>query len=287
MDATAHTPESAPAGTDPTGEVWILGATGRIGRPVAARLLAQGLTPVLVGRDSERLHRLREDLGRGADVPLVVADGTEAVVAEIGRRRPAVVVNTLGGYGDAAVRTARACMPGGHYLDLANDLTALPRLFALQHEAVDAGSSVLTGVGFGVLATEAVVVSLCEGRPTPDHVRVDALASVGTEAGVVGEALAGSLLDGLAIGGRRYRGGRLVGDRIGADPQRIALPDGESVTAAGISSGELLAAQRASGALSVTAASNHAPTGRAARLALPLLSALVSPRPVRRPALRG
>ena len=38
-----------------TGEVWILGATGRIGRAVAARLAGTDVSPVLVGWNPDRL----------------------------------------------------------------------------------------------------------------------------------------------------------------------------------------------------------------------------------------
>ena len=37
-------------------EVWVLGATGRTGRAVAARLVRDGVAPVLVGRSRERLR---------------------------------------------------------------------------------------------------------------------------------------------------------------------------------------------------------------------------------------
>ncbi|MFF1922158.1 saccharopine dehydrogenase NADP-binding domain-containing protein [Streptomyces sp. NPDC058221] len=269
-----------------TDEVWILGATGRIGRAVAARLTAQGVTPVLVGRDQERLHAAGAALGKGDDVKLVVADTAERIAAEITRERPAVVVNTLGEYARTGALIARACMPGGHYVDMAADMVAIPRLLSLHREAGDAGSTLVTGAGFGVLATEAVVAKLCEGRPTPQEVRVDALGSVATEAGVMGAAFATSSVDVLATGGRRYRGGRLVRARLGADPQHIALPDGEAVKSAGAPSGELLAAQRASGAPSVTVTSALVPASFAARTALPVLGMLVSVPALRRLAIR-
>lgn len=41
----------------------------------------------------------------------------------------------------------------------------------------------VTGAGFGMLATESVVLKLCQDRPTPDRVRTDALASVEIEEG--------------------------------------------------------------------------------------------------------
>ncbi|MDI5970098.1 hypothetical protein POF50_012240 [Streptomyces sp. SL13] len=216
-----------------TGEVWILGATGRIGRAVAARLVARGRTPVLVGRDRERLRGAAADLGRGDDVRIVLADTAERVAAEITRRRPGVVVNTIGDYAATATVIARACMPGGHYVDLAADLAAVPRLLGLHDEATAAGSTLVTGAGFGVLATEAVVARLCEGRPTPREVRVDALSSVATEAGTMGAAFAGSVVGALTTGGRRYDNGRLVRTRLGANPREVTLPDGQRVKSAG------------------------------------------------------
>ncbi|MGH3097060.1 MAG: saccharopine dehydrogenase NADP-binding domain-containing protein [Streptosporangiales bacterium] len=265
-----------------SGEVWILGATGRIGSTVTRRLFDRGISPVLVGRESDRLRKTAADLG----VRVVVADTAERIAAEITRQRPAVVVNTIGNYAQTATTIARACMPGGHYLDLAADLTAVPRLLNLHHEAAEAGSTLVTGSGFGVLATEAVVVKLCEGRPTPATVRVDALSSVSAEAGVLGPAYAASVIDALTTGGRRYEDGRLVTARLGGDLQHLDLPDGQKVKSAGAPSAELLAAQRASKALSVTVTTALAPTSPAVRAVLPLVGKLLSVEPLRRFAIR-
>lgn len=179
-------------------EIWILGASGRIGSAVTADLAARGLTPVLVGRaaDGDRLRRTAADIGSRT----VLANGIDDIATEIARQRPAVVFNGIGNYVETAQVIARACMPGGHYLDLAADLTAVPRLLDLDGEAQQAGSTLVTGSGFGVLATEAVVIKLCEDRPTPAAVRVDALASVSLSAGVVGAAFAASMIDMFATG---------------------------------------------------------------------------------------
>ncbi|RFU85056.1 hypothetical protein DY218_19225 [Streptomyces triticagri] len=269
-----------------TGEVWILGATGRIGAAVAARLAAQKVPLVLVGRDSGRLDKARADLGGGGEVRTVVADSAEAMARQINEQRPAVVLNTLGEYAETALPIIRACMPGGHYLDLAADPAAVSRLLELHDEAASAGSTLVTGSGFGVLACESVVVKLCEGRSTPSHVRVDALASVASEEGLVGAAFAATSMDVLSTGGLRYEDGRLVKARIGADVQHLDLPDGERVKSAGAPSGELIAAQRASGSPNVTVTTALAPTGTAVRAVLPLAGRLVSVPAVRRFAVR-
>src|ERR1035438_4598733 len=140
------------------------------------------------------------------------------------RSPPAVVINTIGPFTRTAVPIARACLPGRHYLDLANDIVAVPALLGLHEEAITAGSTLITGAGFGVLATEALVAELCQGQPSPSTVRVDALPSVELKAGTLGQALAASTVEGLSAGGRRYEGGQLVRAKLGGDPQRVTLP---------------------------------------------------------------
>lgn len=264
-------------------EIWILGASGRIGSAVTANLAAEGLKPVLVGRESnsDRLRKTAADLGSR----VVIANGIDGIAAEITRQRPAVVFNGMGNYAETAPVIARACMPGGHYLDLAADLTAVPRLLDLGQEAEQAGSTLVTGSGFGVLATEAVVIKLCEDRPAPAAVRVDALASVSLSAGVVGAAFAASMIDMFATGGRRYTEGRMVTSRLGADLRNLTLPDGEQAKSAGAPTAELLAAHRASNAPSVTVTTGMAPTSRAVRAVAPLVGKLLSIEPLRRFAL--
>jgi short subunit dehydrogenase-like uncharacterized protein len=251
--------------------IWILGATGRTGREIAAQVAARGGTPVLVGRNAERLRKTAAELGQ-ADAEVIE---TDRVAAEIARRRPGVVVNTIGGYADTAAPIARACLPGGHYVDLANDLVAMPRLLALHDEAVAGRSTFVTGAGFGVLGTEALVARLCAERPTPRTVLVDALPSVAIDGGPLGEALARSIVSGLTTGGRRYRDGELVRVRLGADPREHALPDGQTAKSAGAATGDLLAAHVASGAPDVVATSALIPSATLLRAVLPVAGAML------------
>src|SRR4051794_39585390 len=170
--------------------IWILAATARPARETAARVAARGGTPVLVGRNADRLGKTAADLG--LDDVLVTGD----LPGAIAKYRPTVVVNTIGGEAPTAVPLAPARPPRGDYVDLANDLVAMPRLLAMHEEALAVGSTFVTGAGFGVLGTEAVVAYLCADRPTPTQVRVDALPSVAIEGGRLGEALAQSIVSG-------------------------------------------------------------------------------------------
>jgi len=255
---------------------------------IAAQLRQRGIRPVLAGRDAARLAAVADG------DRTVVAGSAEATATEIRRQRPAAVVNTVGPFTRTAAPTIRACLDAGSdYLDLANDLAAVSSTLALGDAVAAGGRTVVTGAGFGVTATESVVVKLCDGRPAPEQVRVDMVPSIDTEAGVLGEALADTILEGLPgveggrrYQGRRYRDGRLAPAPIGGDPMRLTLPDGVPVTTAGMPLGELMAAQRASGAPNVLAASSEAPSSPVARAIMPVALALLAIGPVRDFAIR-
>jgi short subunit dehydrogenase-like uncharacterized protein len=263
-------------------DVWILGGTGRSARAIAAHLQHRGIRPVLVGRDAGRLTAAANGL------PTVLAGSLDEAADAIRRRRPAIVVNTIGPFSDTAAPLRNACLPSSDYLDLANDLAAVSATLGSGDAFAAAGRTAVTGAGFGVTATESIVVKLCEGRPSPQRVRVDMVPSLAVEAGVVGDALAGTIVEGLpgVEGGgrfqsRRYRDGRLVPDKLGGSPIRLVLPDGPVVTTASMPLGELMAAQRASGAPDVVSASSEAPTSPVVRAILPGATALLNIGPVR------
>jgi short subunit dehydrogenase-like uncharacterized protein len=278
-------------------EVWILGGTGRSGRAIATELLSRGLSPILVGRDAARLQDAAAEHDAAAQPGIrtrtVVAASIEDMAAEIQGQQPAVVINTVGPFTTTAGPIARACLTGSHYVDLANDLPAVAALLDLDQQAVAAGKTLVTGAGFGVTATESVVVQLGhqlgqQDKDAPVKVRVDMIPSLAMEAGVIGEALAGTILDGFpdARGrgryeGRRYENGRLVRARIAGDPASLTLPDGTKVVTASMPLGELIAAQRASRAPNVVSASSEAPSSPAVRAVLPLATTLLAIAPVR------
>ncbi|WP_261399222.1 saccharopine dehydrogenase NADP-binding domain-containing protein [Streptomyces misionensis] len=251
-------------------QVWVLGGTGRSGRSIAAQLARLGLSAVLVGRDANRLHAAAQPTGSET----LPAPSLAAAVAEIRQRRPAVVINTVGPFTTTAPEVIYACRAAGsHYIDLANDVAAVSATYEMHDAAVQAGHTLVTGAGFGVTATESVVVKLCEGRPAPLRVRVDMVPSIAMEEGTAGEALIGTLLGSLH--GRRITDGRLVPARIFGDTVRLTLPDGSQVTTASMPSGELLAAHRASGARHVLSATSEAPSSPLIRAMMPALSTLM------------
>ncbi|HEX4258943.1 MAG TPA: saccharopine dehydrogenase NADP-binding domain-containing protein, partial [Streptosporangiaceae bacterium] len=250
-------------------EVWILGGAGRSGRVIATELMARGLTPVLVGRNPTRLAQVAQAITQTAteatfDLKIeprtLVAASIDDMAAAIQRDQPAIVINTVGPFATTAKTIARACLAANsHYVDLANDVAAVTTVLDLDQAAQQGRRTLITGAGFGVTATESVVVQLMRQqpstRPAPKNVRVDMIPSLATEPGPLGEALAATIVDGFpdAAGraryqGRRYENGLLRKARLAGDPITLTLPDGTNVTTSAMPLGELVAAQRASGA---------------------------------------
>ncbi|WP_437276416.1 saccharopine dehydrogenase NADP-binding domain-containing protein [Sorangium sp. So ce375] len=261
-----------------TKEIWILGAAGRIGRGVAVDLSARGFKLVLLGRDRARLLELAGTIG--GEPRIVVAGSVEAIAAEIAQSRPAVVLNAIGPFLETALPIVRACPQGTHYVDIANELFAITALLGLHDKAVATGQCLVTGAGFGLLAAESVVMKVCEGKPPAARVRVDTVPRIdGSD--IIGPTVAATVVEGFATGGRRYEDGQLVRASIGGDAEHLTMPDGSTAVTGAAPSGELEAAQRASGAPFVVAASSEAPTRPMARVVVSALAKLVTWRVLR------
>jgi short subunit dehydrogenase-like uncharacterized protein len=248
-------------------EVLILGATGRVGREVARRLDAAGVTLALFGRDRERLVAIASGL---TQIPALRIGTFADLKGLLAADPPAVVVHTIGPFASTAATVIEALPEGTHYLDVSNEYSAFETVFAHDAGARRRGQTLVTGAGFGIVATEGVLMALCADRPTPTQVRVDALPSVATEGDVIGAALAGSIVDGLPRGRLQVRAGKLVSAGFDDTPVKLVTPDGDQVTSVNFPSGDLFAASRDSQAANVIAGSSEVPAGAVIRYALPV-----------------
>lgn len=182
-------------------EVWMLGATGRTARAIAGALDEAGASLVLAGRDRSRLEDAARALG---SAPRLAVGPLEGLAGQFAAGAPAVVINTVGPFALTAEQVLAGLPPGSHYVDVANEYAALEAVLGRDGDAVAGGQVLVTGAGFGVVATESIVVCLCEGQPPAARVRVDALPSLATEPGAMGSALAGTIIESLPFPAARY-----------------------------------------------------------------------------------
>jgi NAD(P)H-binding len=261
------------------GTIAVLGATGRTGRGIARRLHEAGAPVVLVGRDAARLALLAAELP-GARV---VAGSFEDTLARLGSQNIDIdiVVNTVGPFERTAPRAIDA-LPRAHYVDLANDPIAFSLVLGRHAEATAAGTTLVTGAGFGVLATEAAALLVVEGHGAPESVRVDAMASVSGDGSPLGEALAATIIDGIASMARIPARDRRDWPGFGSRRELLVTPEGQGILCVGFPSGEFVAASRATGATSVFSGSSEAPTSRIIPFVLPLAFVLLRSARLRR-----
>jgi short subunit dehydrogenase-like uncharacterized protein len=264
---------------DKNDEIWVLGAAGRTGQAIAKRVQDAGFRPVLVGRDRSKLERVAQNLD--GTPRLVVGTLAEALV-ELAASDASVVVSTVGPFVDTAPAVIAALPAGAHYVDINNEIDAIEYALSLHDQSVAAGRTLVSAAGFGVLGIEAALLHAVEGMPTPSRVRVDALPSVATEPGLLGAALAGTIIDGFRAGGRRVSGGKYVRDNPGSDPEKITTPSGEVQLSGSFPSGELLTAWRASGAPEVMSAGSAMGLSSVARAAIPAIAGIMRSARLRR-----
>jgi short subunit dehydrogenase-like uncharacterized protein len=146
--------------TDREHDLVVLGATGFVGRLLAAYLARQapaGLRVALAGRSRERLEGVRADLPAGAHTwPLVVCDATDAAQVDALARSTRVVVTTVGPYARYGLPLVRACAEAGtHYADLTGEVLFIRDAVDAAHEtAVRTGARVVNSCGFDSIPSD-------------------------------------------------------------------------------------------------------------------------------------
>lgn len=166
------------------GRIVVFGATGYTGTLTTRALVAQGVRPVLAGRNAEALESLAAEFG-GLETAYADADDPATVRTLV--ERGDVLVTTVGPflrYGRTAL--AAAVDAGAHYLDTAGESLFLREIFETYGKA---GSVLLPAFGYDYVPGN-LAGALALDRVGEDGVRVDVGYFVG----------GGSLVRGLSGG---------------------------------------------------------------------------------------
>lgn len=130
-----------------TRRILLFGATGYTGELTARVLAAQGVRPVLVARNRERVSALAAEVG-GLEV--AVADATDRAQLERIVTAGDVLLSTVGPFtrfGEAAVRVAAE--KGAHYIDSTGEGSFIREVFDRWGPvAAGNGATLLTAFGF-------------------------------------------------------------------------------------------------------------------------------------------
>ena len=192
-----------------TGNIVIYGATGYTGKLIAMAAHERGLSPILAGRNAEKVKAVAEPLGltwRGFDL----ADSAKLDVA---LKDAAVVLCAAGPFSATSRPMADACVRNRvHYLDITGEIDIFEALAERDAEAKAAGVMLLPGVGFDVTPSDCLAAHL--KRRLPDATDLKIYIGGAAE---LSRGTAKTAIEGIAAGTRVRRGGRLVAlDRAGS-----------------------------------------------------------------------
>src|SRR5690606_35660895 len=140
----------------------LYGANGYTGRLILERALAEGLRPLLAGRNAEEIGALAVRHGLESSVfPLDDARALEAAL-----RETRVVLLAAGPFSRTSGPVVEACLrAGAHYLDITGEIGVFEAIAARDAEARAAGVALLPGVGFDVVPTDCLAAHLKRRLP--------------------------------------------------------------------------------------------------------------------------
>ena len=248
---------------------WMIyGAYGYTGKLIVEEALVRGYRPLIAGRSKDKLIPLAESLG--LDWIVLDLDDSEKLKSIISKMD--LVLNVAGPFIRTSEKIVKACIEGStHYLDISNEIPVIQELFSNNQQAVDKGIALISGVGFGVVATNCLVKYVVE--QAGDTVKIQCASIPHTDHRSTGATK--SILEVLTQGGKVRRDGKLVSSRLGSGGINVQFPDGNH-NLLPIPTGDLEAAYLATGVSNVTAYTSELPKNRAFYTIFPIIRRLLS-----------
>lgn len=135
----------------------IYGATGYTGKLVARSAKAQGLSPLLAGRNEARLKSIAAQ--HGFEYQPIALDDPEALDA--GLAQVDAVLHIAGPFSQTSRPMVDACIrTGTHYLDITGEIDVFEACAARNEEAEAAGVMLMPGVGFDVVPSDCLAAHM-------------------------------------------------------------------------------------------------------------------------------
>lgn len=156
-----------PRTTRADGATWMIyGANGYTGLRIARQAKAQGLRPVLAGRNPQVIEALADEF----DLPWVAFDLSDAQASRNALQGLRVVAHCAGPYSATSAQMLDACIAAGcHYVDLCGEIDVMIAAQARDADARAAGIAILAGAGFDVIPTDSLAATLKQALPDATH----------------------------------------------------------------------------------------------------------------------
>jgi saccharopine dehydrogenase (NAD+, L-lysine-forming) len=185
-----------------------------MGQLIAAELADRAMSIGLAGREPEPLtQQARRLSAQGARTEVHPVDLTDPAALMEAAAHARVVLSTIGPFSRWADPVVEACLTVHvSYVDIANEWPAMRQLLDRDGQARERGITFVSGAGFGVSATETLVLRLLgDNSVTPARVRVAGAPAVATRS----EGVASTIREAMNQGAVTYRDGQIVREPLG------------------------------------------------------------------------
>ncbi len=253
---------------------WLLYGVGDTGTLIVEEAVRRGHSPLLAGRSAERLKPVAEQFGlEWVAVDLLDTTALSKVMARVD-----LVVHAAGPFmATSAPMVSASLAHKKHYLDISNEIPVFQALRTHDTEARQHGIALISGVGFGVVATDGFAQSVAAEVPDAKDLEIAIYSyTKGSSAGANK-----TRLELLAHGGWIRRHGQLVKAAMGSGAKRLQFPFGEQ-TILPIPSGDLEAAFYNTGIPNITVYGVFPMPPLLARTTLPIVQQVVANPTLRR-----
>lgn len=223
---------------------WLLyGANGYTGALIAERAVAEGMRPVLGGRNGREVGELAARLG--LEHRVFDLSDLETVVRNL--EGMALVLHTAGPFSATSRPMLDACMQAGvHYLDITGEIDVFEACKARDAEARRKGVVVLPGVGFDVVPTDCLARALVEALPNAVRLELAFMAL-----GSMSRGTMKTMIEHLGEGAQVRRGGKIRAIPAGSLVRELEF-GGKPRTAVAIGWGDVSTAQHTTGIGDIT-----------------------------------
>ena len=223
---------------------WMIyGANGYTGELIAREAAARGMSPILAGRNQDKVQRLAQELKlehRAFDL-----DTPSRIAAQLVGIK--VVLLAAGPFSATSQPMVQACIQAGaHYLDITGEIDVFEQVFRCDAQARRAGVVLCPGVGFDVIPTDCVAAALKQALPDAVELRLGFDTTVSLSPGTLK-----TTLESTPQGGRVRRDGQLKRVPLAHEVRRIDFGRGERL-AASVPWGDVSTAFHSTGIPNVT-----------------------------------
>ncbi len=198
----------------------IYGANGFTGKLVARLAKKLNHSPVLAGRSENSVRPLAEELGlKWLAFDLNSIPRLQNIKA---------VLNCAGPFSRTAPAWMDACLSQHlHYLDITGEISVFETAISLSQRAREAGVVILPGVGFDVVPTDCLALSLKEAMPDATALELAFWAHSSASRGTVK-----TMIENLPAGGKERVNGELLSVPMFHKTRLVKFQSGEADCAA-------------------------------------------------------